>query len=69
MGYAEKKEVSQVGLGLWISHRIITSNGGRIQVKSKPGAGSVFLIILPLSEKNSNNCLELQETTTTKHDN
>jgi signal transduction histidine kinase len=45
--YSTKKEISQVGLGLWISHRIVTANGGRIKVKSKPGEGSVFFIVLP----------------------
>jgi signal transduction histidine kinase len=48
--YSTKKEVSQVGLGLWISHRIVAANGGAIKVKSKPGRGSAFIIVLPVHE-------------------
>ena len=49
--YSTKKEVSQVGLGLWVSHRIITANGGVIRVKSKVGEGSAFFVILPMARK------------------
>jgi len=36
------------GLGLAISHGIITDHGGRIEVDSKPGAGTTFHIFLPV---------------------
>ncbi len=36
------------GLGLSVSYGIIKSLGGRIEVKSSPGKGSVFTITLPL---------------------
>jgi signal transduction histidine kinase len=49
--YSNKKEVSQVGLGLWISHRIIAANGGVIKVKSRLGEGSAFFVILPISHR------------------
>jgi signal transduction histidine kinase len=45
--FSTKKEVSQVGLGLWVSHRIIRANGGTIKVRSKLGEGSAFFVILP----------------------
>ncbi|MDO8427096.1 MAG: ATP-binding protein, partial [Deltaproteobacteria bacterium] len=38
---------SGTGLGLAIVHRIIESHGGSIEVKSRPGKGTAFEIILP----------------------
>jgi two-component system sensor histidine kinase PilS (NtrC family) len=35
------------GLGLAIVHRIVTDYGGQIDVKPRPGGGTVFRIILP----------------------
>jgi signal transduction histidine kinase len=48
--FSTKRDVSQVGLGLWISHRIVRANGGAIKVKSKPGEGSAFFVILPITK-------------------
>ncbi|NJO91895.1 MAG: hypothetical protein HC831_25205 [Chloroflexia bacterium] len=43
------KPVGQgTGLGLSITYGIIKEHNGEIKVNSKPGAGSEFLIILPL---------------------
>jgi signal transduction histidine kinase len=41
--------VSEVGLGLWVSYRIIRAHGGTIRVKSAPNKGSTFIVILPLA--------------------
>ncbi len=35
------------GLGLFITHKIIHQHGGRISVKSTPGKGSLFTILIP----------------------
>jgi PAS domain S-box-containing protein len=44
------KETGQgTGLGLSISQSIIEKHGGRIEVKSQEGHGSVFAVVLPLS--------------------
>lgn len=37
-----------LGLGLYIAHNIINAHGGRIKVRSKPGAGTVITLILPV---------------------
>jgi len=40
-----------LGLGLSICKRIIEAHGGKISVKSKPGAGTTFTVTLPLKPK------------------
>lgn len=46
--FSTAKPVGQgIGLGVAICHRIVTSLGGRISVRSAPGEGSVFHVELP----------------------
>jgi two-component system NtrC family sensor kinase len=43
------KEVGKgTGLGLSIVYKIVQQHGGRIDVKSNPGQGTVFTVVLPL---------------------
>ncbi len=37
------------GLGLSISHNIVTGLGGDLQVRSQPGQGSTFRVVLPIA--------------------
>ena len=45
--FTTKKDGEGTGLGLSVSYSIIEKHGGRIEVQSKPGAGSTFSIFLP----------------------
>jgi len=45
------KKSKGTGLGLSIVHRIVDNHGGKIDVKSKPGKGTVFTIRLPVKNK------------------
>jgi signal transduction histidine kinase len=47
--YTTKAPGEGTGLGLTICHRIIDEAGGRLQVESCPGQGSVFKLVLPLA--------------------
>ncbi|HEX8917595.1 MAG TPA: HAMP domain-containing sensor histidine kinase, partial [Chloroflexota bacterium] len=47
-GRAEGQDVKGLGLGLYVTRRIIEAHGGRIWVSSRPGEGSEFSFSLPL---------------------
>jgi len=42
-----RNEVSGLGIGLFIVQNIVELHGGRVEVKSSVGQGSVFMIRLP----------------------
>lgn len=49
--YTTKDPGEGTGLGLSISHDIIKQHQGSIEVKSKPGKGSEFIITLPVKKQ------------------
>jgi len=46
-----ESRVAGTGLGLSICKQIVSGHGGRIEVKSKIGVGTVFSVFLPYSAK------------------
>lgn len=53
---------SGTGLGLTIVKNIITAHGGSIQVYSKPGIGTKFILILPITPPGGHSDKHRQET-------
>jgi len=49
--FSTKDAGNGTGLGLSISYRIVHNHGGRIEVESKPGNGTVFRVFLPVYQK------------------
>jgi two-component system sensor histidine kinase BaeS len=46
---ARQRATGGTGLGLTIAQRIVTDHGGRIDVTSQPGTGTVFTVTMPPS--------------------
>ena len=48
---ARKSDTGGHGLGLSIARIIVVAHNGKIKVRSKPGAGTVFSVLLPSGKK------------------
>ena len=46
--FFSSKGAEGTGLGLFISHKIVKSHGGKVELKSEPGEGTTFIIHMPL---------------------
>ena len=40
-----------IGLGLVVCKNLVTANGGRIEVESEPGKGTIFTVLLPVEKE------------------
>jgi signal transduction histidine kinase len=43
-----RREHGGFGIGLWLAHQLVLAMGGAIAVESAPGAGTTFIVTLPL---------------------
>lgn len=50
-GPAHYQESSGLGLGLYVSNRIVAAHGGQVTMESKVGEGSTFSFALPLEQE------------------
>ena len=46
--FTTKSKEEGTGLGLWITHNIVQSHGGTIEVRTQPGKGTSFTVYLPI---------------------
>jgi C4-dicarboxylate-specific signal transduction histidine kinase len=51
--FTTQSDAGGTGLGLYVTHNLVESLKGRIEVESEPGKGSIFRVILPDKERRS----------------
>jgi signal transduction histidine kinase len=49
--FTSKSRSEGTGLGLYVTHNLVSSLRGRIELQSEPGKGSTFMVILPDKER------------------
>ena len=54
-----------LGLGLYITRKIVEAHGGDIQLTSKPGEGTTFTVVLPLEPAEDDSVIEDQPVAAT----
>ena len=50
---ARSRKTDGTGLGLAIAKWVVEANGGRIELETEEGAGSVFRVVLPATQPSS----------------
>jgi signal transduction histidine kinase len=53
--YQVRREGRGVGLGLSIARQLVLRMDGKINVESKPGKGTIFKVVLPISPRSIKN--------------
>jgi signal transduction histidine kinase len=50
--YTTRKDGSGTGLGLYLSRRLVTDQGGSLWYEPRPGGGAIFVVELPCENRN-----------------
>lgn len=66
---AADKGIKGLGVGLYITKQIITAHGGTIELNSKPGRGSEFIVKLPRNNQMETKNISLQKSNNYSHQN
>ena len=62
-----RQEFEGTGLGLAVCRRIVERHGGDITARSAPGKGAIFVVTLPIAQKDTSTNDEDESTHDTDH--